>query len=38
MSFNRAAYDDGAYRQQLNQSVGVGNYLLGTTIYKYLNL
>lgn len=30
MSFNRSAYDDGAYRQQLNQSVGVGNYMVGT--------
>ena len=30
MSFNRATYDDGAYKQQLYQSVGVGNYLLGT--------
>ena len=30
MSFNRITYDDGAYNQQLNQSVSVGNYLLGT--------
>jgi hypothetical protein len=30
MSFNRIKYDDGAYNQQLNQSVSVGNYSLGT--------
>lgn len=30
MSFNRISYDDGAYQQQLNQSVGTGNYLLET--------
>ena len=30
MSFNRIGYDDGAYKQNLNQSVSVGNYLLTT--------
>jgi hypothetical protein len=30
MSFNRIKYDDGAYKQILNESIGVSAYLLGT--------
>lgn len=30
MSFNRINYDDGAYKQLLNQSIGPSSYLLGT--------
>lgn len=29
MSFNKAYYDEGAYKQQLNESVGPGVYMLG---------
>jgi hypothetical protein len=30
MSFNRIKYDDGAYKQLLNESIGPSTYLLGT--------